>query len=116
MPSNKELKESIVAITVEAGVDTPVLSGKSNDELTIMLQKLTTPAPPEPEVEAPPEPEVEAPPEPEVEAFPYSIAPGKSVTCKKGVLADGDEMKVEFIHGGQDSLDKLIKRKYVIKA
>jgi hypothetical protein len=52
----------------------------------------------------------------EVKAHPYSIAEGMSVTTKKGMLSHGDEIKAEYLGGGQDALDSLVKRKVVVKA
>ena len=49
------------------------------------------------------------------EKFPYSIKAGKSVTSKKGVLAPGDEVKAEYLGGGQKSLDALVKSGHVDK-
>lgn len=57
-------------------------------------------------------PAVPAPPK--VENF--CVAEGKSITCLKGVLVEGDEVKVDYIGGGKESFDKLIKDGYVVKA
>lgn len=46
---------------------------------------------------------------------PYRVADGKSITCKKGILADGDEVKAEYLPGGQETLDSLVDRDFVIK-
>lgn len=52
----------------------------------------------------------------EVKVAPYSIAQGKSVTSKKGILEHGDEIKAEYLGGGQKALDALVKAKVVVKA
>lgn len=52
----------------------------------------------------------------EVKVAPYSIAQGKAVTCIKGMLEHGDEIKAEYLGGGQDALDALVKSKVVVKA
>lgn len=44
---------------------------------------------------------------------PYTIAKGKSVTSKKGILGEGKEVKVEFLAGGKDSLDALVRAGFV---
>jgi len=45
----------------------------------------------------------------------YKVAEGKAITCKKGMLSAGDEVKVEYIHGGEKSLDKLVDAGVVVK-
>ena len=46
---------------------------------------------------------------------PYRIADGKSITSKKGVLTEGDEVKAEYLPGGQETLDYNVDRGFVIK-
>lgn len=46
---------------------------------------------------------------------PYRIAPGKSLTSKKGVLDEGDEVKAEYFSGGQETLDHNVDRGFIIK-
>ena len=38
----------------------------------------------------------------------YWVNPGCSVTCKKGVIGPGDEVKVDWVTGGEKSLDELV--------
>ena len=38
------------------------------------------------------------------------------MTSKKGVLAEGEEVKAEYLAGGQDALDNLVEHKVVKKA
>jgi len=52
-------------------------------------------------------------PEPKPPA--YKVAEGKAITCRKGMLVAGEVVKVEYIHGGQKSMDKLVDNGVVIK-
>jgi hypothetical protein len=54
-----------------------------------------------------------APPPPK--PAPYIVATGKAITCKKGVLGEGEEIKKEYLGGGKESLDNLVKKGFVIK-
>jgi len=45
----------------------------------------------------------------------YKVAKGKSLTCKKGILSEGVEVKPEWIGGGQTALDVLVKNQVVRK-
>lgn len=51
--------------------------------------------------------------EDEVEAYPYSIKAGKSVTSKRGILGEGEEVKAEDLPGGKETLEDLIVRGFV---
>lgn len=46
---------------------------------------------------------------------PYTIAEGKSITTKRGILADGDEIKAKDLSGGKDAIDKFIKTGHIVK-
>ena len=46
---------------------------------------------------------------------PYRVAPGKSITSKKGILAEGDEVKAEYLPGGKETLDNNVDRGFIIK-
>lgn len=50
-----------------------------------------------------------------IEPFPYSVKSGKSITSKRGILGEGEEVKVEDLPGGQKTIDDLIERGYVEK-
>ena len=47
---------------------------------------------------------------------PFYVADGKSLTCKKGVLDSGEEVKAAYLGGGKDSLAALVKSGHVIKS
>ena len=47
---------------------------------------------------------------------PYSVAPGKSITCLRGHLTEGTEVFARDFQGGQDTLDDLVARGGVVKS
>ena len=142
MASNSSLIKSIGEAATRKGVDVPETEDKRNAELTAILRDLNatpeTPVngdtTPEPAPEAPaeetraaedndasePDPEgkaahIEAA-QAEVEAFPFSIAEGKALTCKRGMLAEGDEITAEDLPGGEERLAELVESGHVVKA
>ncbi len=50
-----------------------------------------------------------------IPTHPYEIAPGKSLTCKRGVLGPGQEIRECDVSGGKDQLEHLVKRGHVLK-
>ena len=46
---------------------------------------------------------------------PFYVPEGTSITSKKGVLADGDEVKAEYLSGGEKTLNGLVKSGHVKK-
>lgn len=48
---------------------------------------------------------------------PYYVAPGKSLTSKKGILSGdtSDEVKAEYLGGGKDALAAFVKSGHVLK-
>ena len=104
MASNKDFIKSIVAINPEAKTD-----GLNNNQLSELLKSLKTEVV-EPEVV---EPEVV---EPEVVAAPYSVAEGKAITSRRGILANGAEITVKDLAGGLAALEHFVKTGHVVKA
>lgn len=47
---------------------------------------------------------------------PYSIAEGKALTSKKGILGPGMEVTAEHLSGGKAAIDKFVKSGYIVKA
>ena len=60
-------------------------------------------------------PKAEAPKAPAKKA--YVVAPGKAVTSLKGMLKEGDEVKVEYLNpiDGKAALDALVEKGSVVK-
>ena len=144
MPSNKDLIIAIGEEATAKGVDTPDTEGKNNADLVGILKDLkakepVAPTPPPADDEdldndldnAESEANAEAsrkaaqeqvkkeadankaPPPPE--PAPYTVATGKAITCKKGVLGEGEEIKETFLAGGKKDLDNLVKKGFVVK-
>lgn len=51
----------------------------------------------------------------EPELPPYTVAEGKSLTTKRGILANGQEITAKDLAGGQACLDLLVKKSFVDK-
>lgn len=47
---------------------------------------------------------------------PYSIAEGKSLTSKRGILGPGEEIKPADLAGGADAIKSFVKSGHIIKA
>jgi hypothetical protein len=108
MPSNKELIEAIAAVSPETDV-----SGMSNAQMTEKLKELRTePAEPAPAEPAPAEP---APAEPA--AAEYTVAPGKAITSKKGILSGdtADEVTADMLAGGDEAIKSFVKSGHIIE-
>ena len=112
MPSNKDLQSKILELDKGASTD-----GLNNDELARMLSDAKSNLAETSDVatDALADAEKEAL-ENEIKRPPYYVADGKSVTCKKGMIDAGGEMKVEYLGGGKKSLATLVKAGVVKKA
>lgn len=49
------------------------------------------------------------------EKAPYTVAMGKGVTTKRGILGDGDEVTAKDFEGGMDTLKDLVKKGVIDK-
>jgi len=47
---------------------------------------------------------------------PYYIMPGKAITSKRGILGPDDEVKAEYLAGGQEALDDFVETGYIGKS
>ena len=45
----------------------------------------------------------------------HCVAPGKSITSKRGIKTEGDTVSAEYFSGGQETFDDLIERGFVVK-
>ncbi len=52
----------------------------------------------------------------EVKKFPYSMAPGKSITSRRGIVGPGEEVRAEWFVGGKDTIEKCVKSGHIVKA
>jgi len=117
MASNEELAKQIGDYCESLGKDPIDTKDMNNAEMAETVKELKAEAK---ESEAEEKAAIEAVEAEEAKKAekkpPYYVAPGKSITCKKGILAEGDEIKAAFLGGGKDSLTALVKSKHVIKS
>ena len=45
----------------------------------------------------------------------YVVAAGKAITSKRGVLADGDEVKPEFFNNGHTTISMMLKSNTIVE-
>lgn len=112
MPSNKELIAEAEALADELSreVSTEGLNNNKLAELVSDLKAKKKDAETETQAD---EAEAEV-----VNQEPaYYVAPRNSITSKKGILSGDtqDEVKPEYLHGGQDALDSLVKSGHILK-
>ena len=126
MPSNKDLVKAIADISAELEKDAPETEGKNNGELANILsalkaekkeadKDLTPDAAAKASAEAKAKAEEEAKAKAD-EKPPFFVMPGKCLTSKRGLLADGDEIKADDLAGGKEALDAFVKSGHVGKA
>lgn len=119
MPSNKDLTKQITEIGLSMGASQEdmdkAVEGLNNDKLAKMLKQAKAE---KAELEASEKGKEPAAIETKSNDKPaYYVADGKSITCKKGVLDSGEEIKAEYLgENGQKSLDSLVKKEVVIKS
>lgn len=117
MPSNKELMAEAKEIADKLGISVRT-TGLKNEELVDLVSDLRAKErDAELDTQADTAPEPESAPEPEQPKKPagYRVAAGKAITCLKGVLADGDEVKPKYFRGGEETLARLVKSGHVVK-
>ena len=119
MPSNKELVASATELAAALGIeiDTDGMNNKDLSALVVDLRAKHTDAQTHTQADAAPAPEVAAP-APEVAADTYVIAGGRAITSRKGILSGDapDEVKPEYLAGGQKAFDKFVKSGHIVKA
>jgi len=126
MPSNKDLVKAIADISAELEKDAPKTEGKNNGELANILsalkaekkeadKDLTPDAAAKAAAEAKAKAEEEAKAKAD-EKPPFFVMPGKCLTSKRGLLADGDEIKASDLAGGKEALEAFVKSGHVGKA
>jgi len=108
MPSNIDLKEQIAGIDPDAAVE-----NLNNAQLIKKLYDVKAEAEKPDELEDESD-ELEDESEP-VKLAPYTVAKGKSVTSKKGILGEGEEIKAEYLGGKEEALRALVKARVVSK-
>lgn len=103
MPSNDAIIKLILELDAEAETD-----GKSNAQLATMLSELKAAA----ADKAAADKAAAAPKKPV-----YYVAPRKALTSKRGILSGdtADEVKPEYLAGGQEALDDFVKSGHILK-
>ncbi len=105
MASNAKITQDIKNLDPSA-----ITEGLTNAELSSLLSKLRSEsAAAEETPELKEETEV-------VKESGFHVIAGKAITTKRGILADGDEIKAEDLAGGKESLEAFVKSGYVGKA
>lgn len=114
MPSNAEIIKSIVEAAQAAELEVPETEGKSNAELAEILSGLKKTDKKQETAnklkEAAPAQE-----EKDVKKPPFSVAPGKAITSRRGILSDGDEIKAEDLAGGKAAITAFVKSGHIVK-
>ena len=116
MPSNKELITQIVVLSGQLGLELETKDLK-NDELVELVSDLRAKKKDADTQTAADDAEAKAKADAEAKAKkpPFSVAKGKSITSKRGILADGDEIKAKDLAGGQDAIDAFVQSGHIDK-
>jgi hypothetical protein len=114
MPSNKQYKEQAEQLAAELEVEITT-DGLNNEQLGDLVSDLKAKAR-DAELDTQADDAPEETQEPAGKRPPHSVASGKSITSRRGILAPGDEIKAEDLSGGKESLDKFVKSGHVVKA
>ena len=115
MASNAKITQDIKKLDPSASTE-----GLTNAELKALLSKLKAAPAPAPEAAPAAAAAAETPaPAPETEVVKkagFHVMAGKAITSKRGILADGDEIKAEDLAGGKEALEAFVKSGHVGKA
>ena len=125
MPSNTYIIKAIAEISEELGKEAPATEGKNNGELANILRGLKAEKK-EADEDLTPDAAAKAAAKAKEEADeakakegkkpPFSVASGKAITSKRGILSDGDEIKADDLAGGKEALDAFVKSGHVAKS
>lgn len=135
MPSNKDLKNSISAAAEALGVDVPDTSDANNAEMAEVLKEMNAEIDAakaekerleREELEAKAKEDSAAAAElakkqaeeakaEEAELPEFYVSKGKSITSRRGILADGDEITVKDLAGGEKAIKAFVKSGHISK-
>jgi hypothetical protein len=130
---NAKLTELVESLRAKTGEATKAESGGTQEGATSAGDGSTAPAATAPAASKPATPEATRPPidgasdgsqggpPPAAKArpkarWPFTIAPGKSVTSKRGIRGPGDEVRATDFRGGEERLAQLVAAGVVIKS
>jgi len=108
MPSNSKLIKEIATLAEELGVQVET-DDLNNTQLAAKLSELKAMSRKD-DASAPEEPahvEQKAPAK-KAKKPPFTVGMGKSITSKRGILEDGEEVKASDLPGGEGALQKLV--------
>lgn len=111
MPSNKSLIERVVSLSEQLGISVVNTSNLKNSELVALVSDLKIKIK-DTEVGPAPVEDTGVGPAPEPTFY---VPEGRAITSKRGILADGAEVKAEYFPGGQETLDNLVKSGHIKK-
>ena len=105
MASNKELIANILAINPSA-----VTEGLTNAQLSEMVKGLkgSDAAAAQADEDAAAQALADA-------EKPYTVAKGKAITSKRGILSDGDEVRASDFAGGDEAFAALCKKGHIVR-
>lgn len=104
MPSNKELKADIEALSAELDIAVET-DGLKNDELVALLSDLRAKLK---------DAETETVADLAKPAAGYTVAPGKALVTLVGVIAEGKPVTAKHFSGGDKQLKELVAKGYII--
>ena len=113
MASNKILTKETVAVALLLGL-TVETDGLNNAQLAALLSDLKAK---QKDAETVTQADTaEAAEAAEAAEIKFHVMAGKAITSKRGILADGDEIKAEDLAGGTEALEAFVKSGHVGKA
>ena len=128
MASNKVLISQAVAIALALNIEA-VTEGLNNADLSALVKDLkakateagvTIPAGPADDKKAEDKEKSKAKQKAKATKVekkpPFYVMKGKAITSKRGILADGDEIKAGDLAGGQEALDDFVETGHIGKA
>jgi len=112
MASNNDLIKSIAALNPDVETE-----GLNNAQLFATLKSLKlvdTPAALPSDINDGPADDGREPEAAEEVTAIYHVKMGKALTSKRGILSDGDEIKAEYLPGGQEAIDAFVISGHVV--
>lgn len=130
MASNADLIKVIVAAAEQLKIEAPKTDGLSNEQLAALASEMRERVKASEDAEGDKNKAAQDEDQAAREAAaakrkkkapkpkpPYYVAPGKAITCKRGILSGDteDEVKPSHLSGGEKSLREMIERGLVLK-
>jgi hypothetical protein len=103
-----QLTKEVEDLSKTLGVETEIPKDATNGDIDNIIADLTKKIAIADKAEKEAEEELKS-------VFPYSVAPGKSVTSKAGIKGEGEEVTPSMFANGKADLNLLVKRKVIVK-